>query len=74
MQRKFVRDGESVPVTNFYGGFREWIGINFPTLNDVTWSQLLEEDRNIDYSMTGSGMTCEEVIDDGIAPETNSDE
>ncbi len=71
-----MRDSESVPATNFYVAFREWINVNFPTLNDVVWSGLLEEDENIDYSHVGNGRIYEEtVIDEGelnFPPENNS--
>lgn len=71
-----MRDSESVPVTNFYTAFREWINTNFQTVNDVIWSELLEEDENVDYSVTGNGRIYEEtVVNDGetdIPPENNS--
>lgn len=74
LQRKFVRDSGCIPQTNFYAAFRDWIKINFPTLNDMIWSELLEEDDNIDYNIVGSGIQEEleevieeEVIEDGEA-------
>ena len=72
LKRKFVRDAESVPATNFYGAFRDWFSQQFPCLDDAVWSELLEEDENIDYSVTGNGRVEEQtVLEDGevSAPE-----
>ena len=33
---------------------------------------MLDEDKNIDYSVIGSGVTYDELVDDGIAPEPSS--
>lgn len=68
-QRKFVRDSESVPQTNFYSSFREWLTTNFPVLNEAIWDEILEEDRNVDYSTIGSGtveLVEEEVIGENV--------
>ena len=72
MQRKFVRDSGSPPETNFYVVFREWLHMNFPTLNEIVWSELLEEDENNDYNILGSGIMQaigDEVIVDNTIPE-----
>ncbi len=68
-----MRDSTSVPVTNFYVVFREWMNVNFPALDDVLWSRLLEEDENIDYSEVGSGRVYEddEEITIGRSVEVN---
>ncbi len=74
LQRKYVRDSELVPATNFYVAFRDWMNINFPAIDSVVWSELLEEDEDIDYSTIGNGRMQEEtVINDGetdFPPET----
>ena len=71
-----MRDVESVPVTHFYTVFREWININFQTLNDEIWSELVEEDANVDYSVVGNGRLYEETViaEDEVEqiPENNS--
>lgn len=68
MQRKFVREkGSNVPSTNFYGAFREWIDLYYTELTDEVWDKILEEDSNVDYSITGSGVfTEEEVIEEAL--------
>lgn len=55
MQRKFVRENAAVP-TNFYTKFREWLDINFPTITEDAWKEIMTEDANVDYISLGSGM------------------
>lgn len=82
IQRKFVRTSESVPATNFYGAFREWLDATFPVLNDGSWSEILQEDDSVDYSTVGNGMPefydipieGEEVVrSDECGEESNTD-
>ena len=55
MQRKFVRENAAVP-TNFYSKFREWLDINFPTIIEGTFQEIMDEDSSVDYNTLGSGM------------------
>lgn len=50
-----------VPPTNFYVSFREWIDKFYSNLTEEVWGQIIAEDENIDYSVTGSGMQYEEM-------------
>lgn len=71
IQRKFVRDSECVPATNFYSSFREWVDVNFPVLNDNLWIDILDEDENIDYGTvgTGKGIQYNETVEEEVLDE-----
>ncbi len=66
-QRKYVRDADSVPATNFYGAFRDWYTDNFLSLNANDWTDLILEDERFNYTLYGKGRVVEEVVvlDDG---------
>ena len=61
-------------TTNFYASFREWLDNNFPVLDEEVWSRILDEDKDIDYSIMGSGQWVEreEVIQSEVM-ENNTD-
>ena len=69
LQRKFVRDNTTVPSTNFYGAFREWLNAYYPALTSDTWIAIREEDEGINYSEVGSGIQNYDGIEEVISEE-----
>lgn len=55
-QRKFIRESTNVPANNFYSGFRKWLDENYSIIDQSTWDQIREEDKEIDYETVGNGM------------------
>jgi hypothetical protein len=46
MQQKY---STTVPATNFYGTFRDWVNSNYPDLTGDVWTAIIEEDEAINY-------------------------
>lgn len=55
-----MRECLDIPASNFYGVFREWLDQNYPVLDSDVFGVVMEEDRSIDYSVTGSGVVQNE--------------
>ena len=59
----------AAPTHNFYVSFREWVNSNYHSLDDEVWSEIMDEDYQIDYDNLGNRSydnVEEEVINDDI--------
>ena len=48
-----------MPSTYFYPSFRDWLGKFHCNLTQSDWEEIIEEDKDIDYSTVGSGLQFE---------------